>query len=105
MDSSLNQQQAVCGKESIDLLNCVAQSPFDQEKCLSLLQTLRQCVINKSKGRELFEHKACSRELLQIHTHAQNLFDKMHAQNLFDKMSPENNKEMRRQNLGFIISN
>ncbi|KAG6399376.1 hypothetical protein SASPL_140856 [Salvia splendens] len=47
MGSSLNQQQAVCGKESIDLLNCVAQSPFDQEKCLSLLQTLRQCVINK----------------------------------------------------------
>ncbi|KAL1569152.1 hypothetical protein AAHA92_00664 [Salvia divinorum] len=47
MDTSLNQQQAVCGKESIDLLNCVAQSSFDQEKCLSLLQALRQCVINK----------------------------------------------------------
>ncbi|KAL6493261.1 hypothetical protein OROGR_033020 [Orobanche gracilis] len=47
METSQNQQQAVCGKEAVDLLNCVAHSPYDQEKCLSLLQTLRQCVINK----------------------------------------------------------
>ncbi|KAI3453788.1 hypothetical protein Pfo_010451 [Paulownia fortunei] len=47
METSQNQQQAVCGKEALDLLNCVAQSPYDQEKCLSLLQALRQCVINK----------------------------------------------------------
>ncbi|KAL7111785.1 hypothetical protein ACP275_05G111600 [Erythranthe tilingii] len=42
-----SQQRAVCGTEAIDLLNCVAQSPYDQEKCLSLLQALRQCVIDQ----------------------------------------------------------
>lgn len=42
-----NHQQAVCGKEALDLLNCVAQSPYDQDKCLSLLQALRQCVVDK----------------------------------------------------------
>ncbi|KAH6763312.1 Cox19-like CHCH family protein [Perilla frutescens var. hirtella] len=47
METSQNQQHAVCGKEAIDLLNCVAQSPYDQEKCLSLLQALRQCAIDK----------------------------------------------------------
>ncbi|KAL3619210.1 hypothetical protein CASFOL_036780 [Castilleja foliolosa] len=47
MDTSQNQQQAVCGTEALDLLNCVSQSPYDQDKCLSLLQALRQCVINK----------------------------------------------------------
>ncbi|GFP82516.1 hypothetical protein PHJA_000394600 [Phtheirospermum japonicum] len=47
METSQNQQQAVCGAEALDLLNCVSQSPYDQEKCLSLLQALRQCVINK----------------------------------------------------------
>ncbi|PIN23627.1 hypothetical protein CDL12_03658 [Handroanthus impetiginosus] len=47
METSQNQQQAVCGKEAIDLLNCVAQSPYDQEKCFSLLQGLRECIVNK----------------------------------------------------------
>ncbi|KAG8382165.1 hypothetical protein BUALT_Bualt05G0048300 [Buddleja alternifolia] len=47
METSQNQQQAVCGKEALDLLNCVAQSPYDQQKCVSLLQSLRQCVLNK----------------------------------------------------------
>ncbi|KAL3645714.1 hypothetical protein CASFOL_010894 [Castilleja foliolosa] len=47
MKTSQTQQQAVCGTEALDLLNCVSQSPYDQEKCLSFLQALRQCVINK----------------------------------------------------------
>ncbi|KAG8375069.1 hypothetical protein BUALT_Bualt10G0061900 [Buddleja alternifolia] len=47
METAQNQQQAVCGKEALDLLNCVAQSPYDQEKCVALLQSLRQCVLNK----------------------------------------------------------
>ncbi|KZV35199.1 hypothetical protein F511_09011 [Dorcoceras hygrometricum] len=47
MDTSQNKQQAVCGQEALDLLNCVAQSPYDQEKCVTLLQSLRQCVLNK----------------------------------------------------------
>ncbi|KAH7550176.1 hypothetical protein ACOSP7_024633 [Xanthoceras sorbifolium] len=36
-----------CALEALDLLNCVAQSPFDQDKCLRLMQVLRDCVLNK----------------------------------------------------------
>ncbi|KAI4315507.1 hypothetical protein L6164_028307 [Bauhinia variegata] len=39
--------QPVCAEEALDLLNCVTQSPFDQDKCHRLLLTLRQCVLNK----------------------------------------------------------
>ncbi|KAI5601326.1 hypothetical protein BDE02_01G085100 [Populus trichocarpa] len=34
-------------EEALDLLNCVAQSPYDQDKCVGLLQVLRQCVLIK----------------------------------------------------------
>ncbi|OWM85255.1 hypothetical protein CDL15_Pgr028042 [Punica granatum] len=37
----------VCAQEALDLLNCVAQTPYDQEKCVRLLQSLRDCVLNK----------------------------------------------------------
>ncbi|KAF5734209.1 hypothetical protein HS088_TW16G00654 [Tripterygium wilfordii] len=37
----------VCAQEALDLLNCVTQSPFDQEKCVQLLNSLRECVLNK----------------------------------------------------------
>ncbi|KAL8498581.1 hypothetical protein ACS0TY_021785 [Phlomoides rotata] len=57
METSQNQQQAVCGKEALDLLNCVAQSPYDQDKCISLFQALRQCVVDKKvKKFSLAEH-------------------------------------------------
>ncbi|RQO84649.1 hypothetical protein POPTR_001G094750v4 [Populus trichocarpa] len=36
-------------EEALDLLNCVAQSPYDQDKCVGLLQVLRQCVLCKVK--------------------------------------------------------
>ncbi|XP_023635184.1 uncharacterized protein LOC17880282 [Capsella rubella] len=39
--------QPVCGQEALQLLNCVADSKFDQEKCLRLLQSLRECVLAK----------------------------------------------------------
>ncbi|EEF51306.1 conserved hypothetical protein [Ricinus communis] len=39
--------KAVCGEEALNLLNCVAQSPYDQDKCVRLLQILRECVLNK----------------------------------------------------------
>ncbi|KAL6182313.1 PREDICTED: uncharacterized protein LOC101305262 [Fragaria vesca subsp. vesca] len=39
--------QAVCGQEALDLLNCIAQSPYDQDKCLRLMTSLRECVLNK----------------------------------------------------------
>ncbi|KAJ7010530.1 hypothetical protein D5086_000842 [Populus alba] len=37
----------VCAEEALDLLNCAAQSPYDQDKCVRLLQVLRQCVLIK----------------------------------------------------------
>ncbi|KAJ4711947.1 Cysteine alpha-hairpin motif superfamily [Melia azedarach] len=36
-----------CAQQAMDLLNCVTQSPFDQDKCLHLLNVLRECVVNK----------------------------------------------------------
>ncbi|KAL4339637.1 hypothetical protein GQ457_08G032240 [Hibiscus cannabinus] len=39
--------QPVCAQEALELLNCVTQSPFDQEKCLRLLLSLRDCVLTK----------------------------------------------------------
>ncbi|CAL1373533.1 unnamed protein product [Linum trigynum] len=38
---------AVCGQEALDLLNCVAESPYDQDKCLRLLQALRDCAVKQ----------------------------------------------------------
>lgn len=47
VSQSKSQSDPVCGKEALDLLNCVTQSPYDQDKCLRLLQSLRDCVLNK----------------------------------------------------------
>ncbi|KAJ8560411.1 hypothetical protein K7X08_022271 [Anisodus acutangulus] len=46
MDAPKN-PQPVCAQEALDLLNCTIESPYDKEKCLRLLDSLRQCVINK----------------------------------------------------------
>ncbi|KAI5383495.1 hypothetical protein KIW84_070757 [Lathyrus oleraceus] len=53
----------VCAQEALDLLNCVAESPsYDQDKCLALLNSLRECVLAKLAGinsnRILFENRA-----------------------------------------------
>ncbi|XP_010541443.1 PREDICTED: uncharacterized protein LOC104814903 [Tarenaya hassleriana] len=40
-------EQPICGQEAVDLLNCVTETPFDQEKCFRLLQSLRECVLAK----------------------------------------------------------
>ncbi|KAE9607680.1 putative cysteine alpha-hairpin motif superfamily [Lupinus albus] len=37
----------VCAQEALNLLNCVTQSPYDQDKCLHLLHSLRDCVLAK----------------------------------------------------------
>nr|AFK46248.1 unknown [Lotus japonicus] len=37
----------VCAEEALNLLNCVAQSSYDQDKCLHLLNSLRDCVLAK----------------------------------------------------------
>ncbi|KAH7839889.1 hypothetical protein Vadar_010027 [Vaccinium darrowii] len=47
MGESSPSQQSVCAQEALDLLNCVTDSTFDQDKCLRLLQSLRNCVQNK----------------------------------------------------------
>ncbi|XP_020878811.1 uncharacterized protein LOC110227738 [Arabidopsis lyrata subsp. lyrata] len=39
--------QPICGQEAVNLLNCVSESKFDQEKCVLLLQSLRECVLSK----------------------------------------------------------
>ncbi|KAL1217741.1 hypothetical protein V5N11_002191 [Cardamine amara subsp. amara] len=39
--------QPICGQEAVNLLNCVSESNFDQEKCIRLLQSLRECVLSK----------------------------------------------------------
>lgn len=39
--------QPICGQEAVNLLNCVSESPFDQDKCMRLLQSLRECVLSK----------------------------------------------------------
>ncbi|KAE8672496.1 Arabinogalactan protein 22 [Hibiscus syriacus] len=39
--------QPVCAQEALELLNCVTQSPFDQDKCLRLLHSLRDCVLKQ----------------------------------------------------------
>ncbi|CAN4095219.1 unnamed protein product [Withania somnifera] len=46
MDAQQN-PQPVCGEEVLQLLNCTIESPYDKEKCQRLLESLRQCVINK----------------------------------------------------------
>lgn len=37
----------VCGQEALQLLNCVTESSFDEEKCLRFLQSLRECVLSQ----------------------------------------------------------
>ncbi|CAI0441242.1 unnamed protein product [Linum tenue] len=39
---------AVCGQAAVDLLNCVAESPYDNDKCLRLLQALRDCAVKQN---------------------------------------------------------
>lgn len=47
--SAMDEPQAhpVCAQEALNLLNCVTESPFDQEKCYRLLHSLRECVLSK----------------------------------------------------------
>ncbi|KAF4389335.1 hypothetical protein G4B88_006394 [Cannabis sativa] len=45
--SPASDAQPVCAQEALDLLNCVTQSPYDQDKCIRLLNSLRDCVLTK----------------------------------------------------------
>ncbi|KAJ8436581.1 hypothetical protein Cgig2_031522 [Carnegiea gigantea] len=46
-NSEMEGANPVCGKEALDLLNCITESNFDQEKCIRLMQSLRECVLSK----------------------------------------------------------
>ncbi|CAK9144438.1 unnamed protein product [Ilex paraguariensis] len=48
--------QPVCAQEALNLLNCVTETPYDQDKCLRLLQSLRDCVLNKGAERRSYCH-------------------------------------------------
>ena len=37
----------VCAEEALALLNCVTHSPYEEDKCLPLLHSLRHCVLAK----------------------------------------------------------
>jgi hypothetical protein len=37
----------VCAQEALDLLNCSAASPYHRDKCLALLDALRDCIARK----------------------------------------------------------
>ncbi|KAI3792589.1 hypothetical protein L2E82_06472 [Cichorium intybus] len=43
----MEKSEAVCGQEALELLNCVTSSSFDQDKCITLLNSLRKCVLDK----------------------------------------------------------
>nr|ABR17210.1 unknown [Picea sitchensis] len=51
--STTQQQEAepVCGDEALKLLNCVASTPYQEEKCVALLSALRTCIIQKKVGK------------------------------------------------------
>ncbi|TKY60699.1 mitochondrial carrier protein MTM [Spatholobus suberectus] len=58
----------VCAEEALALLNCVTQSPYDEDKCLRLLHSLRDCVLAKKvknfslAGQEKLETKSSSKK-------------------------------------------
>ncbi|KAL4204036.1 hypothetical protein AMTRI_Chr01g130190 [Amborella trichopoda] len=39
--------QPVCGIEAVELLNCVASPQYEQDRCASLLDSLRKCILSK----------------------------------------------------------
>ncbi|KAJ7952109.1 Cysteine alpha-hairpin motif superfamily, partial [Quillaja saponaria] len=41
----------LCSLEALNLLNCITESPFDQDKCLRLLHSLRECVMSQKVKR------------------------------------------------------
>ncbi|QCD85106.1 hypothetical protein DEO72_LG2g5465 [Vigna unguiculata] len=47
--------KAVCAEEALSLLNCVTQSPYDENKCLHLLHSLRDCVLAKMLSKFLYD--------------------------------------------------
>ena len=36
-----------CAQEALDLLNCLAESSYDRDKCVKLLDAVSSCVLQK----------------------------------------------------------
>ncbi|KAJ1281927.1 hypothetical protein BS78_03G010800 [Paspalum vaginatum] len=47
MEKMTTTPQPVCAQESLALLNCVAAVPYDRDRCLALVDALRECVAQK----------------------------------------------------------
>nr|ACG28074.1 CHCH domain containing protein [Zea mays] len=47
MEKTTTTAQPVCAQESLALLNCVASAPYDRDRCLALVDALRECIVRK----------------------------------------------------------
>ena len=47
MEKTTPTPQPVCAQESLALLNCVAAVPYDRDRCLALVDALRDCITQK----------------------------------------------------------
>jgi hypothetical protein len=47
MEKTTTTAQPVCAQESLALLNCVASVPYDRDRCLALVDALRECIVRK----------------------------------------------------------
>lgn len=56
--------QPICAQEALDLLNCVTESPFDQDKCMRFLHSLRECVLAKVLPKIIAIDYSCSYSFL-----------------------------------------
>ncbi|OQU82617.1 hypothetical protein SORBI_3006G275200 [Sorghum bicolor] len=47
MEKTTTTPQPVCAQESLALLNCIASAPYDRDRCLALVDALRECIVHK----------------------------------------------------------
>ncbi|KAF7021874.1 hypothetical protein CFC21_040693 [Triticum aestivum] len=47
MEKEATTPRPVCAQEALALLNCAAENPYDRDKCLALLDALRECIAQK----------------------------------------------------------
>ncbi|KAM0912049.1 hypothetical protein ACQ4PT_013066 [Festuca glaucescens] len=54
--------------EAMVLLNCAVENPYDRDKCLSLLDALRECIAQKYAWMEAYQVTMCTEDLDQGQT-------------------------------------
>lgn len=47
MEKEATTPRPVCAQEALALLNCATENPYDRDKCLALLDVLRECIAQK----------------------------------------------------------